>query len=151
MKTVLFVRGIPGSGKTTYAKYLARQLKCEYFEADQFLVDDEGNYSYDKSKLQEAHDACIQAGIDYLQENTHVIYSNTFVKNFDFEKYLQQLHETFGKFEAQFYVTNYAGQSIHGVPGHVIDRMKLNFASNQELIAYFKTKYDLRYFDCFTR
>ena len=147
---VLFVRGLPGSGKTFYANNtLARQLKCKVFEADQYMVNDEGLYQYDASKLSGAHQKCLDAGIQELSNGAeHIVFANTFVKHFDFESYLQKLADTFDSLDAQLYVTTYPGESIHRVPLHKIQRMKEYFLSNADIIKLFEPKYpNIRFFD----
>jgi adenylate kinase family enzyme len=49
-KIIYLVRGIPGSGKSTFAK----SLGGTHFETDQFFMVD-GKYNFDGSKLKEAH------------------------------------------------------------------------------------------------
>jgi len=49
------LRGAPGAGKST----LARQFPGTLAEADQFFIDAEsGRYTYDPTKLAEAHGWC---------------------------------------------------------------------------------------------
>ena len=45
-KILYIVRGIPGSGKSTFAKTLGGI----HIEADQYFVDGDGNYNFDGSK-----------------------------------------------------------------------------------------------------
>ncbi len=53
-KVLYIVRGIPGSGKSTFAKQLvgADFLVCE---ADKYFMVD-GEYKFDATKLKQAHD-----------------------------------------------------------------------------------------------
>jgi len=54
MSGVLFlVRGLPGSGKTSFASAIWNDYAV--CEADKFFYDKEGNYNFDGSKLKEAH------------------------------------------------------------------------------------------------
>ena len=46
-KVLYIVRGIPGSGKTTFAK----SLNCPVFEADMFFVNSQGIYNFDYTKI----------------------------------------------------------------------------------------------------
>ena len=43
-KKVFIVRGIPGSGKTTLAKSIAKKYNTIEFEADHYLLNKDGKY-----------------------------------------------------------------------------------------------------------
>ena len=53
-KVLYIVRGIPGSGKSTFAKTLGGQ----HYEADMYFIDEEGNYKFDGTKIKDAHKWC---------------------------------------------------------------------------------------------
>ena len=53
MKKLFLVRGISGSGKTTFAK----ELGGVHFETDNYFMVD-GEYKFDGTKLKEAHQWC---------------------------------------------------------------------------------------------
>ena len=52
-KELILVRGIPGSGKSTFAK----SLGGTHFETDKFFMVD-GEYKFDGTKIKEAHKWC---------------------------------------------------------------------------------------------
>jgi adenylate kinase family enzyme len=51
---LIIVRGIPGSGKSTFAS----SLGIPHYEADQYFIGADGVYRFDFSKLGEAHRQC---------------------------------------------------------------------------------------------
>jgi predicted kinase len=60
---VVILRGMPGSGKTTFANELAycvarHALRSEVCSADEFFYEQKGCYVYDQGKLDEAHHKC---------------------------------------------------------------------------------------------
>lgn len=87
------IRGIPGSGKSELALTLACSdhngrygIVCE---ADKFMVDDYGNYKFDKDKLAEAHRQCfIQAVTTACWGTNNIIISNTNIDGWEYTKYL---------------------------------------------------------------
>lgn len=87
------LRGIPGSGKSELALTLACSdhngrygIVCE---ADKFMVDDYGNYKFDKDKLAEAHRQCfIQAVTTACWGTNNIIISNTNIDGWEYTKYL---------------------------------------------------------------
>jgi len=93
MKHIIFIRGLPGSGKTTLAAKLAQEYNSKFFEADQFMVDQHGNYKFDIRKLGYAHNQCLTSGFGYLAFNQTVIFSNTFVAIRDFVPYIRVLQQ----------------------------------------------------------
>jgi adenylate kinase family enzyme len=53
MSGILFlVRGLPGSGKSTFATHIWNEYAV--CEADKFFYDKEGNYNFDPSKIKDA-------------------------------------------------------------------------------------------------
>ena len=53
MKQLILLRGLPGSGKSTFAK----SLGGIHIEADQYFMQD-GEYKFDASQLKHAHNYC---------------------------------------------------------------------------------------------
>jgi len=54
-KNLYIIRGVPGSGKSTFAKSIAKPWQI--FEADQFFMK-HGKYDFDFTKLRLAHESC---------------------------------------------------------------------------------------------
>lgn len=82
MKRVIILSGLPGSGKSTYAKELAKSGALVY-SADSYFINGEGQYKFDVTKLSEAHNDCMRkftravtnpgvAGNDVVVDNTNV-------------------------------------------------------------------------------
>ena len=77
------IRGISGSGKTTFARY----LNLPYVEADMYFYQN-GIYNYDKSKIKLAHEFCYNTCVYYLKNNISVSVANTFIRYFELKPYL---------------------------------------------------------------
>lgn len=123
---LFLVRGVPGSGKSTFAKKFAKEnsngaTEMLHKETDQyFMVGDE--YVFDPKKIKENHQLC-QADVQYaLRNGVDVIVSNTFVKRWELEPYLQMDYSSVSIFRmtGEF-------ETVHAVPVEVISRMKFNF------------------------
>lgn len=80
------VRGLPGSGKTTFAG-------PEATEADQYFIDDDGVYQFDPSQLAEAHAWCQEQTRQKLADGQDVTVANTFTQRWELEPYLQMAKE----------------------------------------------------------
>lgn len=132
---ILFVRGIPASGKTTLANRLAKQLKCsahEYGEADDEY-------------------ACIQKAIEVIEfsgEEETVLIAN-FIKSHDFMPIVEAFSQRFDSVDFQFYVATEGNGQSTNVALSTIDRMKMAFQNNQDIIKELSKRFPQhRYFDC---
>jgi len=90
-----------------------------------FMVDDNGDYSFDPSRLKECHQKCQQEVEKILARGDTVAVSNTFVKRWEMEPYFRVAekhgHEvTVIRCEGNF-------PNVHGVPKSKVDSMKKNF------------------------
>jgi predicted kinase len=114
------LRGLPGSGKSTLARKLAPN---NHHEADAFMVDNEGNYSFDPTRLGEVHEKCLNAVRESLTSGAEVVaVANTFVKRWEYQRYIDLATSLGVAYEIVVCSGNY--QNIHGVPQETILRMK---------------------------
>ncbi|ELA8085001.1 TPA: ATP-binding protein [Vibrio vulnificus] len=120
-QTLTLVRGLPGSGKSTYAKILDAIL----VEADQFFIDKNDNYQYDPALIKNAHAWCQLETKRLLRAGFDVVVANTFVKNWEMSFYKSLADEMNVLFEVIEINGKY--QNIHGVPDAVIARMSKQF------------------------
>lgn len=122
MKTLYLVRGIPGSGKSTFARSLGFK---HHFEADMFFLDERGNYKFDASKIKKAHEWCQSKFLAALSSGENIVVSNTFIRKWEMEFYKQKAEEFGYKVIVKTMTGNY--ENIHGVPSWKIEQMKNNF------------------------
>lgn len=118
MFKLILIRGLPGSGKSTMAKNIK---KAEHIEADMFFYKD-GIYSFDPTKIKEAHEWCQQATKEALLSSKTVVVSNTFTKIWEMQPYLDMAAEL--KIPVEVITTTGAWDNIHAVPAAVITAMK---------------------------
>lgn len=116
--TLYLVRGLPGSGKSTYAK----KLDAVHLETDMYFVDKQGNYQFDASVLSQAHEWCHQETEQQLKQRHNVVVSNTFVQHWEMKPYLALAK----KYRANVMVSVCSGEysSIHDVPLSTIENMR---------------------------
>ncbi len=133
MSGVLFlVRGLPGSGKTSFASAIWNDYAV--CEADKFFYDKEGNYNFDPSKLKEAHTWCknqVETKMIDHQNNQQyypeIAVSNTFTQEWEMEDYFK-LAEKYGYKVVSLIIENrHGGQNVHGVPEDKLQIMKDRF------------------------
>lgn len=122
MKILTLLRGLPGSGKTTFAKVIGHR----YVEADQFF-ERTGSYKFDPSKLKQAHEWCHNQAEEWMKHGSHVTVSNTFTQEWEMEAYYE-LAKKYGYTVFSVIVENrHDGQNVHGVPEDKLQAMKDRF------------------------
>jgi AAA domain len=118
------LRGLPGSGKSTFANRLVDEFDFVRLEADDhFFVG--GEYRFDPTRVADAHAVVVRDALAHLQAGRRVVVANTHA----------QLWEMAGIVGAAtlaqktFCFVNLIGQydNIHCVPEYVITAMKARF------------------------
>ena len=119
-KVLYIVRGIPGSGKSTFAKTLGG----EHYEADMFFIDGNGEYKFDTSKIKQAHEWCQDmVYMDMIKETPKIVVSNTFTQEWEMRPYFE-LAKTYGYKVFSVIVENrHGGTNQHEVPEEVLTKM----------------------------
>lgn len=117
------IRGLPGSGKSTMALSLSGNPK--HFEADMFFLNEKGEYIYDRDKQREAHEWCQNSVREALIAGHSVVVSNTFVRKWEMEPYIQMAIELHLPYAIMTATGNF--KNIHNVPDEIIERMKANW------------------------
>lgn len=133
MSGVLFlVRGLPGSGKTSFASAIWNDYAV--CEADKFFYDKEGNYNFDPSKLKEAHAWCkneVETRMIEHQNNQQyypeIAVSNTFTQEWEMEDYFKLAVKYGYKVVSLIIENRHGGQNVHGVPEDKLQIMKNRF------------------------
>ena len=126
MEKILYcVRGVAGSGKSTFAKTLGGR----HYEADMFFIDPiSGEYKFDGSKIKLAHEWCQnRVEGDMVLNVDKIVVSNTFTQEWEFQPYIE-LAEKYGYKTFCVIVENrHGGTNVHNVPEDKIEQMKNRF------------------------
>ena len=134
MKNLYIIRGLPGSGKSTFAKKLVGDdfLVCE---ADKYFIDKEtGEYNFDFTKIKDAHKFCQDTVETYMKDSLvndqfyrDIVVSNTFTQEWEMKPYFE-LAKQYGYQVTSLIVENrHGGINEHGVPEDKIEIMKNRF------------------------
>jgi predicted kinase len=131
-KILTLVRGLPGSGKSTFANTITN--KFSICEADKFFYDKEGNYNFDGSKLREAHNWCkeqveIRMKDNWINEQfyPHIVVSNTFTQEWEMDAYFGLANQYGYKVFTIIVENRHGGVNEHGVPTDKLEQMRNRF------------------------
>lgn len=125
--TLLLVRGLPGSGKSTFAMNIA-PTDFHWEEADHYMVDEDGNYKFDPMELEYAHQCCQENTRQSLLLGYHVVVSNTSTTEKEVEIYKKIAEETGANFLSIIVENRNSTNSVHGVPDHALTNMRKRFS-----------------------
>lgn len=120
--TLHIIRGLPGAGKSTFAK----SLGCFHVEADMFYVKN-GEYVFDRNKTKNAHEWCQKQAMSSMSLGMDVAVSNTFTTIREMLPYIDHAMKTghriiVHKMEGKF-------GSVHNVPDEVMQTMASRWES----------------------
>jgi predicted kinase len=138
MKFLYLIRGVPGSGKSSFARVIWNDYAI--CEADKFFEDEEGNYNFDPSKIRQAHSWCKEQVETRMKDNSvnpqyypEIVVSNTFTQEWEMEDYYK-LAEQYGYKVFSLIVENrHGGKDVHGVPEEKLVQMETNLRNNIKL------------------
>jgi predicted kinase len=131
-KYVILTRGVPGCGKSS----LARAISPHNVAADDFMVDSNGQYHFNRNKLGYCHEKCYQKFLEFLMDgDSPVVVHNTFTRASEWKHY-EELARVYGYKVFFVVVENRHGNSdVHGVPAETLERMEHSIKSNLKLRA----------------
>lgn len=130
-KTLYIIRGIPGSGKSTYAKLLATEHGICYWEADMFFTNDKGEYKFDINHISDAHKWCYKHVVNDVLDGKSVIVSNTFTRYKELRDYVEL--GILNNYKVKIIECTGRYQNVHGVPAEKIQEMTDRFIPNESL------------------
>ncbi len=124
---LILVRGVPGSGKSTYANKTSDLLDY-HVEADIYFVRTDGVYDFNPNLLKNAHEWCYTKAIINLRygaKDRNVYVSNTFTRIWEMQKYIDYAKANNIPFKVVRCTGNY--KNVHGVPDSKVKQMLERF------------------------
>jgi predicted kinase len=122
------IRGLPGSGKSTFAAEVAAALSCLRFEADMFHMDEDGNYNWKPENVHAAHQWCQAEVQAEMVTGRDVIVSNTFTTEKELKPYLQLAKMLDYRVVSLIVENRHGNESIHNVPEETMQKMQDRFS-----------------------
>lgn len=128
-QTLILVRGIQGSGKSTFAEKI-KNLGFSHHENDKFFTDEKGVYVFDISKHQIAKEETLNMVLRDLKEGKSVVVANTFNNLKELNQY-KDLAEEMG-INVKIVKMNLNFKSIHSVPEEIIEKAKSTYEPHEK-------------------
>jgi predicted kinase len=89
MKRVVVLRGIPGSGKSTFVESQSGPDDMVVASADHYFLDEFGVYNFDASKLPEAHGQCLRVFLMAVLDGCSlIVVDNTNISTTEISPYM---------------------------------------------------------------
>ena len=136
MKSITLIRGVAGSGKTTFAKEITSledERNYRIFSADDYFTV-EGKYKYIPKEIGVAHKECMARTEAAMKIGINKIFvANTFTTKEELNPYIELAKEYGYKYFSIIVENRHGNESIHNVPKDVITKMVNRLRNNIKL------------------
>jgi predicted kinase len=128
---LILLRGLPGSGKSTLGNVilqLPNNNPQEVLSADDFFVNNEGEYIFDGTKLKEAHNYCqFRCSERMRQQIVRIVIANTFTEDWEMKPYFDMAERYNYRVHTLIVENRHESENVHGVPEDKLQKMKNRF------------------------
>ena len=128
---LILLRGLPGSGKSTLAKIIL-QLRStdepEVLSADDFFEMGDKEYTFDATKIKEAHNYCqFRCSERMRQQKARIVVANTFTQEWEMDEYFKMAERYNYRVHTVIVENRHGNENVHGVPEDKLQQMKNRF------------------------
>lgn len=128
---LILLRGLPGSGKSTLARIILQFRSTdepEVLSADDFFMNNEGEYVFDATKLKEAHNYCqFRCSERMRQQKSRIVVANTFTQEWEMKPYFDMAERYNYRIHTVIVENRHGSNNIHDVPDDKLIAMKDRF------------------------
>ena len=127
---LILVRGVPGSGKSTYGRNNTI-VSGFHLEADNYFIRPDGVYDFNPKLLKNAHDWCYNEVVEALRSDPEhtVSVANTFTRVWEMQRYIDYAKANNIPFKVVRCTGRY--QNVHGVPDKKVQEMLERFEDHE--------------------
>lgn len=121
------MRGLPGSGKSTFCEVLSENGKYPVFSIDEYFTKD-GNYQFVFDQNHLAYKACEEKVLKALSANTPKVFvDHTFTLEWEMVPYFKMAREKGYRVFVLTMENRHGGENIHGVSEEQLKKMGEKF------------------------
>ncbi len=129
---LILLRGIPGSGKSTLGEAILYSPSStntnNVLSADDFFIDENGNYNFNPEKIKEAHNQCQLKCAERMKlQLSKIVVANTFTQDWEMTPYFDMAERYKYRIHTIIVENRHNGKNIHGVPEDKLQIMKDRF------------------------
>jgi predicted kinase len=135
MRRLINVCGLPGSGKSTFALWLAQESGGTAVAADDFFYDSKDEYHFVPALLKQAHEDCQSRTREAFSTVDTVVVHNTGVRQWERDVYRAIAQEVGAQYtevviQSGLSTMDLSMRNVHGVPREKITDMRAKFDHN---------------------
>ena len=129
-KNLILVRGVSGSGKSTFAEEFLFPISLIISTDDFFMVD--GEYQFNPELLAENHIKCIKSVESEMKQPQqdicpNIVVHNTFTQAWEMEPYKELANRYGYNFYTIIVENRHGSDSVHEIPEHIISKQRDRF------------------------
>jgi len=128
---LILLRGLPGSGKSTLAKIILQVRSTddpEVLSADDFFINENGEYDFNSQKIKEAHNYCqFRCSERMRQQKVRIVVANTFTQEWEMDEYYKMAERYNYRVHTVIVENRHGNENVHGVPEDKLQQMKNRF------------------------
>ncbi len=126
--SLILLRGLPGSGKTTLAIVLSDDGKTPVFSVDDYFTDSNGDYHFNYSENHLAYKQCQNNAESAMKDRVQkIIVDNTFTLEWELEPYFKMAGFHGYRVFVLTVENRHGGSNSHGISQEQIEKMAAKY------------------------